>query len=122
MAEILGNIWAFVLDNILAIIVLVIVIIRTGKTGIMFRFDQQDNLLIQQTQLLQEQNMTLLRLINKVESILETQTPEKSEKFKELFDKQRQLLEDQSSLLAKQNLTLADISDKIGILSRKNAS
>jgi len=110
---------AFVIQHFVAIALVVIVWLRTSKFSIMLKFDEQNEKLKKQEELLTEQNMTLLRIVNKVEAILDEKHPEKSEKMKSLFQKQEKLLEDQNSLLKGQTSTLANMSDRIEALLKK---
>ena len=109
----------FARNNIVALILVGIVLLRTGKFSIMLRFDEQAEKLKKQEELLTEQNMTLLRIVNKVEAILEEKHPEKSEKMEKLFYKQEKLLEDQNSLLEGQTSAFANMSDRIEALLEK---
>jgi len=115
----LENALEFIKNNAIAIALVVIVFLRTGKLSIWVKFDEQNEKLKKQEELLNEQNATLLRMSNKLEAILEEKHPEKSEKMESLFHKQEKLLEDQNSLLKGQTSTLTNMSDRIEALLKK---
>jgi len=71
MLEIISGIMDFVKDNILAIIILILVILRTSNVIIMEQFRKQEELMNKQKLLLDEQNMTLIRLLNKIDDLLD---------------------------------------------------
>jgi len=71
MSEIIFSILDFIKNNILAIIILILVILRTSNNIIMEQFRKQEELINKQKLLLDEQNMTLIRMLNKIEDLAE---------------------------------------------------